>query len=162
MEGSSDTSNPYALSKTVIGNSMTGKDNFHNIRIFATFDENEQGDRFIKSNLIRYINKEDMIIHHDKKMDFFYMKDLVSVVGHFIEKNNPPKRFDCTYERTKNLSEIADIINNLGSYKVNVPRDLRRQEDYSGNFSDLGLRYIGLRQGIKNTYKAIICGQKNI
>jgi nucleoside-diphosphate-sugar epimerase len=42
---------PYGLSKHVINYSMKNKPNFHNVRIFAVFDENELETRFIKTNI---------------------------------------------------------------------------------------------------------------
>ena len=63
---------PYGISKRIIANSISEIDNFYNIKIFALFDENELDTRFIKGNIKRYINKESMIIHQDKYMDFFY------------------------------------------------------------------------------------------
>jgi len=156
IEGSDDLGDPYALSKTVISNSITGKSNFYNIRIFAVFDENEQNDRFIKSNLIRYINKENIALHCDKKMDFFYMQDLLKLVEHYIDNNRPPKQIDCTYKETKSLHEIADFINSLGEHKVKIdtPKGIwGGYEDYCGEHIDLGLNYIGLEQGIRRVYE---------
>ena len=57
---------PYGLSKFVIYKSILEKHNFFNIRIFATFDENETSRRFIKSNILRYINGESLLIHKNK------------------------------------------------------------------------------------------------
>ena len=65
---------PYGLSKKVIAKSILEQDNFYNIKIFGVFDENELDTRFIKGNIKRYINKEPILIHQDKFMDFFYMK----------------------------------------------------------------------------------------
>jgi hypothetical protein len=71
---------PYGFSKHIISQLMKLDPKNINVKIYAVFDENELNTRFIKSNLLRYINRENMIIHQDKKMDFFYMKDLVSLV----------------------------------------------------------------------------------
>jgi hypothetical protein len=59
-------------------------DGFFNLKLFGVFDENELNTRFIKSNLLRYINRENMVIHKNKFMDFFYIEDLVKVVKHYI------------------------------------------------------------------------------
>ena len=86
---------PYGYSKKVIAKSILNQDNFHNIKIFGVFDENELDTRFIKANLKRYINKESIQIHQDKLMDFFYMQDLVSVIEYYMNEKDPPKEFDC-------------------------------------------------------------------
>jgi nucleoside-diphosphate-sugar epimerase len=88
---------PYGLSKHVIAESIKDKPNFTNIRIFAVFDKNELDRRFIKSNIQRYINKEPIIIHQDKYMDFFYMEDLISIVE-FSILNPTFKLINCSYK----------------------------------------------------------------
>ena len=48
---------PYGISKNIINRIIKHEPNFHNIRIFAVFDENELNTRFIKSSIKKYINK---------------------------------------------------------------------------------------------------------
>lgn len=143
---------PYGLSKHVIAQSIKEKDNFFNIRLFGLFDINENERRFIKSNIIRYKNKENLIIHQDKKMDFFFMEDFISVVRYFILNNNLPKILDCTYETSYFLSEIANTINTLDSYKVkiNIESEIKAA-NYTGVFTPL-IQLKGLEAGIKKTY----------
>ena len=65
---------PYGLSKKIINDLIQPEMGFYNVRIFAVFNEDELDTRFIKSNIKRYINKEEIIIHQNKQMDFFYNK----------------------------------------------------------------------------------------
>jgi hypothetical protein len=54
------------------------------------------------------------------------------------------------------MFNIVDIINNLDSYEVNIHFKYNVfVNDYKGNFTDLGLNYIGLEQGIINTYNKL-------
>lgn len=146
---------PYGLSKRVIAKSMLEQDNFYNIKIFGVFDENELNTRFIKGNIKRYINKESMIIHQDKWMDFFYIKDLISLVDYYINNDNPPKQIDCSYTGLYKLSEIANIINNLGEHKVDIKIENHAlAPSYYGTANTL-LNYIGLQQGIKEVYNKL-------
>jgi nucleoside-diphosphate-sugar epimerase len=152
---------PYGMSKKVIANSILEKENFNNIRIFAVFDENELDRRFIKSNIKRYINKEPIIIHKDKYMDFFYMKDLVTVVK-FIIFNPNVKLFECCYMEKTKLSDIGNIINNLSDYKVPVKiQDSEIDLEYTGKFFKYNLETVGLTKGIEETYKKILDEYKN-
>jgi GDP-L-fucose synthase len=146
---------PYGLSKKVIANSISEIDNFYNIKIFGVFDENELNTRFIKNNIKRYINKESMIIHQDKFMDFFYIKDLISLIEYYINNVNPPKQIDCSYTGLYKLSEIANIINDLDDHKV----DIKIQEEgmttsYYG-IANVLLNFIGLKEGIKEVYNKL-------
>lgn len=147
---------PYGLSKHVIAQSMLAKPNCYNIRIYAVFDHDELDTRFIKANIKRYLDKEDMIIHQNKYMDFFYMEDLISIVKYYIKEEKLPKEFNCTYLETKTLHQIAQLINHLDKHRVGI----RVLEDkfgkgYTGSWSGLLLPHIGLERGITNTYNII-------
>tara|TARA_R110001606_G_scaffold639_3_gene2439 strand:- start:8 stop:790 length:783 start_codon:yes stop_codon:yes gene_type:complete len=149
-------SDPYGLSKNIISKIIDNEDNFYNIRIYGVFDENELDTRFIKSNIKRYINKEPIKIHQDKLMDFFYMKDLIELVRHFIYKDNLPKNVDCTYDIDAcYLSDIAYIINDLSDYKVEIKIGEGKGKKYIGDWNPININYIGLEQGIKETYKKL-------
>jgi nucleoside-diphosphate-sugar epimerase len=130
-----------------------------NIKIYALFDQNELNTRFIKNNIIRYINKEDMIIHQDKKMDFFYMKDLVSLIEWLInyrEEEFPVQEINCSYLEKITLTQIAKIINSLDNYKVNIKIENNREcSDYCGIHPIMPFKLIGLEQGVKEVYNIL-------
>jgi GDP-L-fucose synthase len=146
----------YGKSKSIINNIIQKESNFYNIRIFAVFDENELDTRFIKSNLIRYINKEPMILHVNKLMDFFYMKDFINLIKYYIDNDNLPKQIDCSYKHKRSFVEIANYINTLNNYNVpiNVEKDVIIG-DYCG-VSDLPIDVIGLEKGIQEVYIKLI------
>jgi len=145
---------PYANSKREISNKIQTYDNFYNLRIFAVFDENELDTRFIKSNIIRYMKKEQLVIHKDKIMDFFYMKDLISLVDFYIQNDNISKEVNCSYENKFTLFDIANIINNLSDYKVPIVINEKGLDFYCED-SDLPIETIGLTKGIEYTYNAL-------
>lgn len=146
---------PYGLSKKIVNEFLKPEINFYNIRIFAVFDENELDTRFIKSNIKRYINKEEIIIHQNKLMDFFYMEDLIKLVKHYITEKHLSKVAECSYVKKYSLLDIANIINNLSSYKVSIKQlDSTMGESYIGKtYTDLS--YKGLEQGIKEVYNKL-------
>lgn len=149
---------PYGLSKYVISESILEQDHFYNIRIFGVFNENEWDTRFIKANIKRYINKEPMLIQ-DKRMSFFYMRDLIMLVDYHIQ--TPPssllKESNCAYTNSTSLLDIANLINELDNYKVPIYVDTQMGNDYESKYNaPYGLNYIGLRQGIRETYDNIL------
>ena len=149
---------PYGYSKKVIAKSILNQDNFYNIKIFGVFDENELETRFIKGNILRYINNKPMQIHQDKTMDFFYMQDLIKVVEYYINEQEPPKEFDCVYNRIHRLSFIANIINNLDKHKVDVViSESQEATPYTSNYRnvELPIEFLGLVEGIENTYNKL-------
>lgn len=154
------THTPYGLSKQVIRTSLLEKDEFYNIRVFAVFDENELSTRFIKANILRYINKEPIMIFGDKRMDFFYMNDFVKVISHYINtKTDLAKEFDCTYDHSYSLSEIASLINSLDSYHVDITTTTSEHAvNYIGTYANTaGLSFDGLHVGIQNVYRNLLC-----
>lgn len=146
---------PYGLSKKVIAKSILEQDNFYNIKIFGVFDENELDTRLIKGNIKRYINEESIVIHQDKFMDFFYMKDLISLVDYYINNDNVPKQIDCSYSVLYKLSDVAKIINNLSDYKVEVKIEQEGVDLPYYGMANVLLGFIGLEQGIKEVYNKL-------
>jgi dTDP-4-dehydrorhamnose reductase len=148
---------PYGLSKYVIRQSILEKNKFYNIRIYGVFDENELDTRFVKSNIKRYINKEPMLIQ-DKRMSFFYMQDLITLVDHHIQASPSSliKESSCAYVSSTSLLDIANFINELDNYKVPIYMDTQIGKDYESNYNaPYGLKYIGLKQGIIETYNKL-------
>jgi GDP-L-fucose synthase len=145
----------YGTSKKIISESINVNDNVYNLRIFGVFDENELDTRFIKSNIIRYIKKEPLSIHSNKLMDFFYMKDLINLVDHYIQNNDLDKIVNCSYETKSTLVNIANFINTLSNYTVPITVQNKQNLDFYCGDSYLPIKTIGLEQGIVNTYKIL-------
>ena len=149
---------PYGMSKNFILKSGLLYPRFHNIRIFNVFNEDELSTRMIKANIINYINKKPIVIHQDKWMDFFYMNDLCEVLKFVIDSNSPQKIINCSYKEKYKLSTIAEIINQLSSYKVDILIEsnsfgLNYYGDYNLHLFDMDLS--GLHLGITNTYNKL-------
>lgn len=146
---------PYGLSKRIINESIVRHNNFYNIRVFAVFDENENDRRFIKSNIVRYLKKQPITIYENKKMDFFYMQDLISIVRAYIDRDDLPKSIDCSYDKHLSLLDIANLINGLGEHHVDIVNMENHANDYIGTPCDLN-DLIGIERGIKITFNQIL------
>lgn len=149
---------PYGQSKKIIADSIKNTENAYNLRIFGVFDENEEDTRFIKSNLVKYIKNQPMLVHSNKIMDFIYMKDLISIVEYYINNNNLEKEINCCYENKVTLKNIVTYINSLGKYQVPIIIQDKIKFDFYCGDGELPVKTIGLEQGIQNTYKIL---QKN-
>lgn len=148
----------YGLSKRVIAKSILEQDNFYNIKVFGVFDENELDTRFIKANLERYVNREPMMIDAHKKMTFFYMKDLITLVKYYIDSRTTALTTEsyCSYITQYTLREITDMINQLDDYKVPVYMTEEFAEDYTSSFNaGYGLPYVGFKKGLQEVYTKI-------
>ena len=152
----------YGASKKTIADAIQETSNFFNLRVFAVFDKNELETRFIKANIKRYLQKTPMIIHTDKVMDFFYMDDLVKLVKFYVTEKTPPKTINCSYKQKYTLSNIADIINNQGQYKVPVIIENKNKlEFYCGESHNMPIKTTGLEWGIYTVYNSLLNGDLN-
>jgi dTDP-4-dehydrorhamnose reductase len=152
------SSTPYGLSKHVIRQSILEKDNFYNVRVFAVFDENELPTRFIKASILNYINSNPIIITQNKYMDFFYMKDFITLVNYYIETDNPAKEIDCAYSTTISLKDIANTINHLDSNRVEIQYISEGLTQHYSAFTprtNFPFNLYGLETGIELTYEAL-------
>lgn len=147
---------PYGMSKILIARSGEAFDKFYNIRIFNIFNEDELPTRMIKGNIFRYINRESMVIHQDKYMDFMYFDDFIKIVNFYIYEKDCPKVINCSYEKKYLLSDIARYINLLSDYNVDIQiLDDTIGKSYIGKYElgDYGIVIGTLEDGISKCYK---------
>jgi GDP-L-fucose synthase len=150
---------PYGLSKNIIARIIEPLPDFHSIRIFNVFGEDELETRFIKASIKRYINKEPILIHQNKLMDFFYIEDLVELVKYFINNNLLPKEVNCSYKTKYSLNDIAKMINEQDEHEVPIIIENKEWSNcYIGTpipLSILQFQKIGLEDGIKRVYEKL-------
>lgn len=149
---------PYGMSKNFIVKSGLLYPNFYNIRIFNVFNEDELSSRMIKANIVNYLNKQPILIHQDKWMDFFYMNDLCEVVKFVINEDVDEKIINCSYKEKYKLSDIAKIINNLSDYNVEVIVEKDKFGlNYIGNYNlhSFDINLSGIHLGILKSYEAL-------
>lgn len=147
----------YGLSKNIISKSVLANDKCITLRIFGCFYHNELDTRFIKNNIYRYINHNPLMVYQDRYMDYIYFEDLYTIIEYYL--NNPPINsidLNVTYNKKYKLSDIANIINNLDEYKVDINVENKNFGlSYTGcsvSLSNLNLNLKGLEIGIKEIY----------
>ena len=146
---------PYGLSKNIINRIIKDEPQFNNIRIYGVFGDNEWDTRFIKSNIKRYINKQPLIIHQNKFMDFIYIDDLVLLV-HYVIQNIDEKLLEANYVQPYSLNDIALLINDLDNHKCEIKIEKKEMGNkYRGGYNRIKLPYVGLERGIKKMYKIL-------
>ena len=146
---------PYGLSKSIINSIIKSEKKYTNIRIFGVFDENEWDTRFIKSNIKRYINKEPLIIHQNKFMDFIYMDDLIKLINYSVTHPHH-KLLEANYVQPYTLLDIALFINELSSHRCEIKfQEEGIADPYTGGLNQLKLPYIGMERALKRVYEAI-------
>jgi nucleoside-diphosphate-sugar epimerase len=156
----------YGLAKNLICKEILRvNDNIINFRIFGCFGSREKETRFIKSAINNYRNKEPIIIHKNKKMDFFFVEDLCAAVEFYIADhriNHMPADINIVYAEKITLLEIAQYINGLSDYRVKIKvLDDEYGKDYTGDGKALGyyhIPFVGLKKGIKSVYDSLMDG----
>lgn len=153
--------NHYGRAKQEIAKNIIDiNDNIYNIRIFNCFGVNEEPQRMIKNSILKYIEKCDIIVHKNKEMDFFYVKDLYRIIEYLISQGGHKfKQFNACYMEKQTLLDIANKINNLDNHSVDISLlDKEMDNSYSGNgarLNSLGLEFIGFDEAIKEYYQEI-------
>jgi len=157
-----DPDSPYGRSKKIIRDSVSEKTNYYNLRIYGLFDENELDTRFIKSNILRYIKKEPMVVHTNKVMDFFYMRDLIYLVRYYINSDNPVGEASCSYKEKFTLVHIAELINELDTHTVPIHIENKGKMDnpYCTKDNIPPGELLGLRRGIELTYNSLVMSKE--
>lgn len=155
----------YGMSKNVIARvgrcwgeiynriSPTEYKRFVNVRSFGIFGEDESLERFIRSSVVRCIRGKPIIVNGDKKMDFFYIDDFISVIDYVISEDNVPQCIDCCYEEFYTLRQIAEIIRDKIGSDTKIDMRNVTNTDYVGNRYYLPpqqIRLVGMKQGLQN------------
>lgn len=149
----------YGMAKNVILRLIENEDKCFSIRLFNVFGYNEENARFIKSNIQKYINKEPLVINQNRIMDFFYIDDLITLIKFYINKPYIPEEINAVYNQKYSLIDVANMINKLSDYKVDI---IVEEEGYnkpyvgkSNRLDLLKLSFKGIEQGLKETYNKI-------
>lgn len=157
------TSKFYYRSKSYAAKRFKGNNKVIKLNLWGVFGKWEHPNRFINLCINNCLNNKNIVINNNRPFDFFYIKDLSTVVGHLIKKL--PKQYfelDCVYPREFYfLSDIANMIKDLTNSRSNVIIN-NNHGVYCGNSGDiekLGLPLIGLKDGIKE-YISEIKAQK--
>ena len=164
----------YGFSKNVIAKHIDCEKRSYNIRLFGIFSADELSDRFIKANLIRYIQNEPMFIYQDRYFDFFAIEDLLIIVKNYIFNDDIlilPKHLDAVYEWKSKLSEICEYINDFenthehGKQKNFIVKSSRQVEiqiqkegmnlDYVGTYNAKFMKYCEVLQNIESIWYRI-------
>ena len=94
-------------------------------------------------------------IFKDRKVDFFFMDDFVTLLKHYIDSDKTLTfELDLCYSRKYYLSEIAEMINNLSDHNVEIIKQGNYEEyPYCGYSNSIEcIEYDGLEKGIGDCY----------
>jgi GDP-L-fucose synthase len=145
---------PYGFSKYCIAKRVLDNSKGFNLRIFGCFGQYESNDRFFAKNIRNYIEKKDINIVKDRKMDFIYANDLYKITKKYLDGELRQKDINCVYDKKYYLSELAEMINTLDEYRVNITKMGSYKEfSYCGSVPQLDIQFEGIEKGIRDCYE---------
>lgn len=129
----------------------------YNLRVAGCFGYYERDDRFIKSNLLRALNNEPLLIHQNRKMDFYYINDMITLIKHILNNNYTYNMdINCSYSDKYTLYNIAEMILDITHKRLPIiVEKAGAYDEYTINCEKLNsfqLLPIGLKNGIKEMY----------
>jgi nucleoside-diphosphate-sugar epimerase len=143
----------YAASKREICELGLRNPYYYHIRVFGCFGIHEEPQRFIKSALTNYINKQPIVIHGNKQMDFIYIDDLYLIIQNILNGNVSSGEYNAVYDSPNDLYNLAQFINELDNYNVDIIVDDVETIDYTCAESDFdSYKFTGIFNGIKIMY----------
>lgn len=144
--------NYYGLSKKYINEKIKQLElNCVNLRLWGCFGKHESQTGLIKSNLIRYKNKHPMSISSNKKMDFYYINDVIPILEEVFRIQYYGAE-NITYNKHYSLKDICDYINTLDAHKVEIKIDDKIENDYVNEGTHQYIVEDNLFKGIKEMY----------
>lgn len=151
----------YGMSKNIISRIHINYSDVYTFRLFGVYGEYEKNNRFIKRNIINYINRQPLVVVQNRYLDFTYINDIIKVVKYYIQNINTrlDHFIDITPPKKYSLVETVNIINNLDKHQVEIIINKTGMDlSYLGNgeqFSNILPNYTTLEKGIKNVYNYI-------
>lgn len=152
---------PYGMAKNIISRKALYEfDNTYIVRLFGCFNHDEEDFRFIKRCILNLKEDKPVVIHQDRMMDFFYMDDVFTVLDYLI-KEGGPRHMNLVYKDKHSLMEIASMIMTATKKqdKMITLENLHMGHAYTGDsavLDTLGLKFIGLEEGIVRTCKKLL------
>ena len=152
----------YGQAKFLIHELFKSDNNTKFLRLFNAFGFHETSEKFIRSNIKRYLTKQPMVIHQNIVFDFFYSQDILYALNYQLLENNLPKDVNLVYPEKLTLQEVCNLINELDNHKVAIEiENSMRGKNYFGDGSklaSLNLPLMGLKSGLKEVYRKMAEG----
>jgi GDP-L-fucose synthase len=137
----------YGYSQNIKTRLTYEKDNFFGLKIFNCFGKDEK-----QTRIFPQILNNKIFILEDRYFDFFYIKDLLTVIDSHIENNIQYKDMNCVYEKKIKISEAIEKFCEFNKLKVDINKKEVKELNYTGNpdrIKNLKLDLFGLERSLK-------------
>lgn len=113
----------YGYSKYVMSKyfDAAGRDNIYNPIIFGLFGKYEDYTfKFISNAIMKNLLRMPIVINQNVVFDYLYLDDFLRIIDLNIENDFKNKQYNITPTESIDLITIANLINEVGSYKSEV------------------------------------------
>lgn len=140
-------SDEHGYNKYIFGKLLPWLNNVYDFRIFGIFGKYEDyAIRFISNAICKAIFDLPITLRQNRKFDYLYINDLMSILEHFIEHSPTEKSFNITPDNSIGLLQLAQLV------KFISKKDIEIKVAQEG----LGMEYSGdnslLRKEIKSLH----------
>lgn len=141
----------YGLSKNLIAKEIYTCTKIYNLRLFGCFGVDEPEHRLIKSVVSNVMQNKAPVIHQNRYMDFFYIKDLLVVLDYLLEYQPDLVDMNLVYLEKENLLSISNYVCN----NLNGPKPIVLNKENGKSYTGNGLRLAALSLSLKGLWKGI-------
>lgn len=152
---------PYGLSKNLIARrAIVDTEKMFVLRIFATFNYDEDTTRFIKSGILNVKRGLSIEVHQNRYMDFFYLDDIFNVI-HYLLHHSGPRNINLVYPEKQSLIDIANKIHkHMGVFghtiKLNENGEAYSFTGSGSILKQLPVKLIGFDEGLRRTVLKLV------
>ena len=162
-------SDSYGFSKYICHSLGKDKRKVVNLRLFGVYGKYENYlNKFITNSIVKNILGLPIKIKQNVVFDYLYINDLVSIVNYFINKPWHDSDYNVTPNRSINLKQIVQTINQISESKSEIKIvNPGYNFQYSGNNLKLkklipNLVFTPYKNGISDLYKYYLKRIKSI
>ena len=133
--GSHVPSDEHGYTKYLLGLLFPHHPNVIDFRIFGIFGKYEDyAIRFISNAICKTLFDLNITIRQNRKFDYLFIDDLMSIIDHFIENDAKYSAYNITPDHSVELLHVAQIVKTISgkSIEIQVAQDGMGQE-YSGD-----------------------------
>lgn len=140
----------YGFGQNIKSRICADTENFYNLRIFNCFGRGEIQTRIFPKLLDSTI--KDFTIKDDRYFDFFYIKDLLTVVEHYVQSEDLVKDINCVYP-TKH--KISTVVEKFLCFQ-NITKSLSITSTSNLNYTGTGIKLESLNLPLYGLDKGLI------
>jgi GDP-L-fucose synthase len=149
----------HGLCKYVCGKYIEQVNKIIDLRIFGIFGKYEDyAIRFISNMICKAIFDLPLTIKQNRKFDYIYIEDLISILDYFIQNQSEYKEYNVTPDESIELYTLAQTVKKISGKElpIIVAQDGMAIE-YSGDNTRLkkeikGIKFTPIEESIKKLY----------